>query len=98
MAFVALLKDCGKKKDLHRGLIVHAEVLKKGLLDKNVFVGSALVSMYAKCGDLVRAQETLDGLLVRDVVSWNALISGYAQQSQAEDALKIIVYVFSFTV
>eukprot|EP00250_Pteridium_aquilinum_P005602 c15675_g1_i1 orf=1-462(-) len=33
-AFVALLKDCTKNKDLHRGTRVHDDILKRGLLEK----------------------------------------------------------------
>eukprot|EP00250_Pteridium_aquilinum_P013087 c21120_g5_i1 orf=2-622(-) len=47
---VALLKTYAKQKDLQRGSKIHAHLLKRGLLEKNVFVASALVNMYVKCG------------------------------------------------
>eukprot|EP00250_Pteridium_aquilinum_P023922 c27949_g1_i1 orf=57-359(+) len=46
--FVALLKACVKLKDLEQGLCIHAEVVRKGLFECDVFVGSSLVDMYAK--------------------------------------------------
>eukprot|EP00250_Pteridium_aquilinum_P015647 c22681_g1_i1 orf=2-256(-) len=49
-AFVALLKVCAKRKDLYRGSRLHAVILHRGLLKKNIFIGSILVHMYAKCG------------------------------------------------
>ncbi|KAH7294405.1 hypothetical protein KP509_28G069900 [Ceratopteris richardii] len=45
--------------------------------------------MYAKCGELVKANLLLDGLSNRDVFAWNALIGGYAQQGRGEEALKL---------
>eukprot|EP00250_Pteridium_aquilinum_P006314 c16257_g1_i1 orf=1-483(-) len=48
VALVALLKACGEQKDLPEGNRIYAEIVSRGLLEKNVFVGSTLVSMYAK--------------------------------------------------
>eukprot|EP00250_Pteridium_aquilinum_P000709 c10854_g1_i1 orf=3-566(-) len=45
---VALLKDCAKQKDLQRGSDLHAGIVTRGLLGKNVLVSNNLVSMYAK--------------------------------------------------
>ena len=49
-----------------------------------------LVDMYAKCGELGKAENVLEELSVRDVVSWNALISGYVQYQRGKDALKCL--------
>ena len=88
MAFVALLKDCGKKKDLYNGTCLHDKILKSGLLKNSPYLGSGLIGMYARCGMLGNAHQVLEELLVRDVVSWSSLISGYTQQNQGEKALK----------
>eukprot|EP00250_Pteridium_aquilinum_P019720 c24549_g5_i1 orf=450-935(+) len=86
-ALVALLKACAKYKDLYKGSRVHAAILKKGLLKKNIFIGSTLIHMYAKCGAFAKARDVLDGLQIQTVVSWNALIAGHAQHRQGEEAL-----------
>ena len=86
---VASLKDCSKKKDLHKGTQIHEDILKTkndGLLQKNPYLASALINMYAKCGKLKKAQEVHDLLHVRRTVSWNALISGYVQHGQTHRA------------
>ncbi|KAI5059686.1 hypothetical protein GOP47_0026005 [Adiantum capillus-veneris] len=87
--FVALLKACTKLKDVDRGFEVHTAVARAGFLEKDVFVGSALVDMYAKCGLLTRAQEVFDYLPIRDVVSWNALINGYINHDRGKEALNV---------
>ena len=84
---LAILKVCAKKKDLNKGICIHSDILKQGLLQMSPkHVGSAVVNMYAKCGALQKAQQVLDELSFRDVVSWNALIAGYAQHGQSHDA------------
>eukprot|EP00250_Pteridium_aquilinum_P015630 c22679_g18_i1 orf=1-591(-) len=44
-----LLKACTNSKDLQRGLKVHGEIARTCLLERDAFVGSILVDMYAKC-------------------------------------------------
>lgn len=86
-SFVALLKACTVVKDLEVGCKLHIEVARNGLLQRNIFVGSTLVHMYAKCGLLTKAETVFHGLALRDVVLWNALIGGYAQHGLEENAI-----------
>ena len=86
-AWVAILKDCGKKKDLYKGTKVHAEIVSTGLLEKSAYLASALINMYAKCGAFSKAKQVLEDLPTRNSVTWNALISGYAQQGHGQKAL-----------
>ena len=43
--------------------------------------------MYAKCGQLVKAQDVFDNLLVRSIVSYSVLITGYCLNGYGEEAL-----------
>jgi pentatricopeptide repeat protein len=43
--------------------------------------------MYAKCGELARAQQVLQQISVRDVVSWNALLAGFSQHRRGHEAI-----------
>ncbi|KAH7287902.1 hypothetical protein KP509_31G002400 [Ceratopteris richardii] len=85
--FVVLLKTCAKLRDSQVGIEVHADIVRMGLLETDVFIGSALVDMYAKCGLLTRSQEVFDYLPVRDIVLWNALITAYANYEYGDRAL-----------
>ncbi|KAI5083801.1 hypothetical protein GOP47_0003544 [Adiantum capillus-veneris] len=84
---VSLLKACAKLKDLESGLQIHADVAKRGLIKIDLFVGSALVVLYFKCGFLVKAQEVFDSLPIKDVVCWTALVAGYAEHGSGQEAL-----------
>ncbi|KAI5055306.1 hypothetical protein GOP47_0030451 [Adiantum capillus-veneris] len=87
-ALLALIKSCVKQKDLLQGSNIHAHVLEKGMLKGDVPLGNALLSMYAKCDSIEKAQEIFDMLPTRNIVTWNALITGYTQQGLGTEALK----------
>lgn len=86
--FISLIKACSSLSDLGEARRFHAEALWYGW-DSDLFVGTSLVDMYAKCGSIVDAQNVFDGLSQRDVVSWNALLLAYALQGEAEKALRV---------
>ncbi|KAH7331610.1 hypothetical protein KP509_20G043000 [Ceratopteris richardii] len=81
-----ILKVCGSIAAVNEGKEVHAEIARKGFLNEDVTLGSALVDMYAKSGELVAAQEVFDELPVHNIVAWTALIAGYARDGQGERA------------
>lgn len=85
--FVGLLRASAKKKDLYGGIRVHADSLKSGLLEKSSYAADAVVSMYAKCGELSKAKQMLYELPHRNVVSWTALIAGCTQNGYNEEAV-----------
>ena len=85
--FIALLKACGKLKDVENGCILHAEIATNGLLQTNQFIGNGLVDMYAKCGMLDKARDVFRTLPYRDVVTWTVLIGGYSHHGHGEEAL-----------
>ena len=88
--FAALLKSCAQLKDLLRGSEIHCYICRKGSLleSDDVFLASALVDMYSKCGSVSKAREVFDGLSVtlRNVVSWTALIAAYTESGCSEEA------------
>ncbi|KAH7366424.1 hypothetical protein KP509_18G077400 [Ceratopteris richardii] len=87
VTFISILKACGSIRALDKGEQVHEEISRQGLLGKDCALGNALVDMYAKCGDLKKAQQVFEELPSRDVVTWSALISGYTQQGLGQNAL-----------
>lgn len=55
----------------------------------DVYVGSALVDMYARSGQMEEAKMLFDCLESKNEVPWNALISGHARKGEAEDAVRL---------
>ncbi|KAI5066600.1 hypothetical protein GOP47_0019224 [Adiantum capillus-veneris] len=87
ITYTSLLQACGITGAVDRGKQIHDEIVRQGLLGKDVVLGNALVDMYAKCGALAQAQEALDNLSIRNIVSWSALITGYVEKGQGKEAL-----------
>ncbi|KAL5204492.1 hypothetical protein ABZP36_009363 [Zizania latifolia] len=48
---------------------------------------SALVTMYARCGEVFDAQTVFDLMPRRNTITWTSMISGYAQSGQGEEAI-----------
>ncbi|OVA11779.1 Pentatricopeptide repeat [Macleaya cordata] len=87
-AFASALKACSLCLALNFGKQMHGEVIKVGLL-WDVFVGSALVDLYAKCGEMKFAKGVFFYMPDRNVVSWNALLNGYAQIGDGKEVLTL---------
>ncbi|XP_072990262.1 putative pentatricopeptide repeat-containing protein At3g13770, mitochondrial [Typha latifolia] len=83
--FTVLLRAAG----LELGEQLHAYVLKKSW-GSDAFIGSSLVDLYAKNGNLDAAKLVFCRIEHKDVVCYNSLISGYAQVDSAE----FVIYLF----
>lgn len=84
--FPAVLSACASVSYVRLGVQVHGCVIRGGF-DANVFVQSALVDMYAKCGELDSAEKALNSMEVDNSVSWNSMIVGYVRHGFKEKAL-----------
>ena len=87
IAFVEMVKCCTKHKDLHKGIIIHDAIVRRGLLEKSPYIASALINMYAKSGVISKAMQVLEEISARNVVHWNALIAGYTQEGHVQGAI-----------
>ncbi|KAL8547154.1 hypothetical protein ACS0TY_006756 [Phlomoides rotata] len=81
---------CGHLKDLVLGEQVHTRVLKAGL-DCDLFVGSAAVDMYGKCGEIYSMRRVFNGLGTKNEVTWTAALTAYSQNECFEEALKLFL-------
>ncbi|KAE8770243.1 pentatricopeptide repeat-containing protein [Hordeum vulgare] len=61
-----------------RSAPVHAYSVRASLHDKDgVLVGTALLDMYAKCGNLLYALRVFEAMAIRNDVTWSAIIGGF---------------------
>ncbi|XP_010062161.2 pentatricopeptide repeat-containing protein At3g09040, mitochondrial isoform X2 [Eucalyptus grandis] len=84
----SILSAIGALGAIECGLLVHAEAIKQGL-SSNVYVGSSLISMYAKCGRMEAAMNVFDALEEKNVVLWNAMLGGFAQNGYASEVVQL---------
>jgi pentatricopeptide repeat protein len=88
VTFAGVLNACASLVTLEEGRHVHEQIIQSGC-ESNVFVGSSLVNMYAKCGSLEDAQRVFNRMPVRDVVCCNAMIYGHVKCGQGQKALEV---------
>ncbi|MBA0598492.1 pentatricopeptide repeat-containing protein At1g11290, chloroplastic [Gossypium raimondii] len=61
----------------------------RSCLDDDIFVMTALVDMYAKCGAIHTARKLFDRMNERHVTTWNAMIDGYGTHGLGKAALEL---------
>ncbi|KAG5525499.1 hypothetical protein RHGRI_031971 [Rhododendron griersonianum] len=74
-SLISILSVCASLASLDHGRQVHAQML-RSQFDSDVYVSSALITMYIKCGDLVKAKWVFDRFSPKDIVMWNSIITG----------------------
>ncbi|KAK3159428.1 hypothetical protein QOZ80_2AG0150000 [Eleusine coracana subsp. coracana] len=86
--FASMLKAVGSSSTLLEGRQPHALILKIGYVH-DVNVQNALISMYARCGEIVEAKVVFASTEAPDLVSWNSLLSGCAQHGYGKDVIEL---------
>lgn len=85
---VVILSACSHLASLEEGARVHHYLNERGF-KLNIPLGTALVDMYAKCGQLEKSRQMFDSMEEKDAVCWNVMISGYGVNGYAESAVDI---------
>jgi pentatricopeptide repeat protein len=88
VTLLAILSACTSLSSLKHGCGVHGYILKSGL-NFYIFIGNALINMYAKCGCLMASDQIFREMPTRDCTSWSTLISGYGLHGCGEEALQL---------
>ena len=86
--FVSLLGLCSTTTAIDEGNLIHT-LLVNNHCEQDVNVGSALVYMYLKCGNLRDAQSVFERLPHKTVTTWSAMIEGLARQGHEGLALEV---------
>ncbi|CAK9862764.1 unnamed protein product [Sphagnum jensenii] len=79
VTFVGLLHACARVAVLKDGKQIHEQIIQSGF-ESDLFVGSSLIDMYAKCGSIEDAQRVFDRMPTRDVAAWNAMLLGHVRE------------------
>ncbi|CAL2255368.1 unnamed protein product [Prunus armeniaca] len=86
ITMVGCLCACSQIGALDVGIWIHHYIEKHGL-SINVAVGTALVDMYAKCGNITKALEVFWDMPGRNSFTWTAIICGLALNGHAHVAI-----------
>ncbi|PHU16477.1 hypothetical protein BC332_17682 [Capsicum chinense] len=85
-SFATTLCCCTKLSSLSQGRQLHDLIIKDGYAN-DVVVGSTLIDMYSKCGDVDGARVQFDMMPYKNTITWNEMINGYAQNGRGDEAI-----------
>lgn len=86
--YTSVLSACSSLGNLDTGRQMHSVIIKNRFAS-NLFVGNALVDMYAKSGAVEEARQQFERIKDPDNVSWNAIIVGYVQEEEEMEAFNM---------
>ncbi|CAD6252030.1 unnamed protein product [Miscanthus lutarioriparius] len=91
----AVVRACGEVANADLGVEAHGHAIRRlGGIEVDVFLVSAFVDMYAKCG-LISQAELVFGLAQQesrgrgDVVLWTAMLNAYARHGQCKEVIRM---------
>ncbi|KAB2631215.1 pentatricopeptide repeat-containing protein [Pyrus ussuriensis x Pyrus communis] len=87
-SLISVLSVCGSLANHDHGRQIHAQLV-RNQFDLDVYVASVLMTMYVKCGNLVKAKQVFDRFSAKDIVMWNSMITGNAQHGLGDEALQV---------
>ncbi|KAK1412836.1 hypothetical protein QVD17_34370 [Tagetes erecta] len=85
-----VISSCSSSRSLHLGVQLHSVVLKMGFCS-HVYINTAFIDMYGKCGQISDAQKVFDEMSQRNVITWNSLISGYVNSQYVDVSIKLFI-------
>ncbi|KAH0456669.1 hypothetical protein IEQ34_014576 [Dendrobium chrysotoxum] len=83
-----ILPACDPIEGIQAGKQIHGFAIRQHL-DNNVFVGTALVDMYSKCGGITFADKVFNFMKEKNRVTYTTMLSGFGQHGLGERALSL---------
>ncbi|XP_010931098.1 pentatricopeptide repeat-containing protein At5g04780, mitochondrial [Elaeis guineensis] len=84
----SVLCACASRSAVIESKQLHALALKTAV-DSNVFVGTAVLDVYAKCNMIDDACLVFDEMPEKSSVTWSSMVAGYVQNDLHEEALRL---------
>ncbi|KAK4854954.1 hypothetical protein QYF36_002726 [Acer negundo] len=86
--FTSVFTICSVLPSLDLGKQTHAQTIKTGL-NCLIAVSNAMITMYARCGNMQSALQEFSSMPIHDVISWNSIICGFAHHGEGKKALEM---------
>ncbi|WOL15684.1 hypothetical protein Cni_G24465 [Canna indica] len=87
-ALVSVLTACAHLGALEQGKWIHRYLASKKI-NITVFLGTSLIDMYAKCGQLELALRVFEEMQEKNLLTWTTIIKGLAMHGRWLEALKL---------
>ncbi|MCO5598360.1 hypothetical protein L7F22_052455 [Adiantum nelumboides] len=92
--FMNVLGACASPRALFSGRVIHTLVLFSGS-DVDIAIGTALITMYGRCGEVRDAASVFSSLRPRNLLCWTAMMSIYKEHEQHDDCLLLYKQLLS---
>jgi len=83
-----VINACASLRALGNSRLFHEQLVQSGW-ESDVFLGSSLINMYAKCGSIEDAHRVFNKIPAQDVITWAAMILGHVKCGQGQKALEL---------
>lgn len=93
--FVSVLSACSQLGALDLGCWVHDYIINNELY-VNVVLGTSLINMYARCGNVSKAREVFDSMNERNLIAWTAIISAYGMHGYGNQAMGLFLQMKAY--
>ncbi|CAI9092069.1 OLC1v1027216C1 [Oldenlandia corymbosa var. corymbosa] len=87
--FPRVLKACGGIGSIQIAEEIHRHMIRYGY-GNDGFALNAMVDVYAKCGDILKARKVFDRIRDKDLVSWNSMVKGYIRHELQAEAMNLV--------
>lgn len=88
VTITSILSACAQLGALSLGKWVHELITRNAFLS-NIYVLTALIDMYAKCGSIEQARQLFDTAPQKNLVTWNSMICGYGLHGYGQEAVDL---------
>ncbi|KAL9243083.1 hypothetical protein vseg_017013 [Gypsophila vaccaria] len=88
VTLVSVLSACSKLGSMETGEQIGCYIEAEGF-DSNLFVASALLTMYSRCGSMKKAWQVFNRIPDKDIVCWNSMITGLAINGYGMEAISL---------
>ncbi|PON93652.1 Tetratricopeptide-like helical domain containing protein [Trema orientale] len=88
ITILSIVSVCSKLGSFELGEWIDNYIKKNGFeKGRSITMSNALMDMYAKCGNIMKACQVFDGMMEKTLVSWTTIIHGLAMHGYAIPAL-----------
>jgi pentatricopeptide repeat protein len=88
VTFLSAIQACSNLGYLDKGKWIHHKIIVTGN-QNDLYIDTALIDMYAKCGDLETSRRVFDSMLEKSVVSWSTMIAAHGIHGQINVAISL---------
>ncbi|EEF41477.1 pentatricopeptide repeat-containing protein At2g17210 [Ricinus communis] len=94
VTIINLLQACSVSAELKRSMWAHGAAIRRGLAAE-VAVGTAIVDMYSKCGEIEASRKAFNQIPQKNIITWSTMIAAYGMNGLAHEALALLAQMKS---